>query len=123
MRLLARLLAVLLLCMLQALAAALHSLPPPPALAAIRRPRRLGVPLINVLYKDVPYAGLLALPLIIYHALQVMRRLVWVTKWQRQRHCAPPLSSRSQNSPRRRPLHCGAVLQGCIARCVPRGCL
>lgn len=32
----------------------------------------LGVPLINVMYKQVPYAGLLAMPLIIYHALQVL---------------------------------------------------
>ena len=32
----------------------------------------LGVPMINVLYKDNPSAGLLALPLIIYHALQVL---------------------------------------------------
>jgi len=32
----------------------------------------LGVPLINVMYKQVPYAGVLAMPLIIYHALQVL---------------------------------------------------
>jgi hypothetical protein len=32
----------------------------------------MGVPLISVMYKQVPYAGLLALPLIVYHALQVL---------------------------------------------------
>ena len=32
----------------------------------------MGVPLISVMYKEVPYAGLLALPLIVYHALQVL---------------------------------------------------
>ncbi|KAF8059141.1 RCH1 [Scenedesmus sp. PABB004] len=32
----------------------------------------LGVPLINVMYGNVPTAGLLAMPLIIYHALQVL---------------------------------------------------
>jgi sodium/bile acid cotransporter 7 len=64
---------------------------PPPPLTALRRLLRLsradvvavvicgstktvalGVPLINVMYKQVPYAGLLAMPLIIYHALQVL---------------------------------------------------
>jgi sodium/bile acid cotransporter 7 len=64
---------------------------PPPPLAAARKLLRLGrpdvvavvicgstktvamgVPLISVMYKDVPYAGLLALPLIVYHALQVL---------------------------------------------------
>ncbi|WIA18481.1 hypothetical protein OEZ85_009936 [Tetradesmus obliquus] len=35
----------------------------------------LGVPLINVMYKDVPYAGILAMPLIIYHALQSVQRV------------------------------------------------
>jgi sodium/bile acid cotransporter 7 len=64
---------------------------PPPPLTALRRVLRfsradvvaivicgstktvaLGVPLINVMYKQVPYAGLLAMPLIIYHALQVL---------------------------------------------------
>jgi predicted Na+-dependent transporter len=64
---------------------------PPPPLTALRRLMRLsradvvaivicgstktvalGVPLINVMYKQVPYAGLLAMPLIIYHALQVL---------------------------------------------------
>lgn len=64
---------------------------PPPPLQALRRILRLskpdavavvicgstktvamGVPLISVMYKQVPYAGLLALPLIGYHALQVL---------------------------------------------------
>ncbi|KAF6262357.1 SBF-like CPA transporter family-domain-containing protein [Scenedesmus sp. NREL 46B-D3] len=64
---------------------------PPPPVTALRRVLRLsradvvavvicgstktvalGVPLINVMYKQVPYAGLLAMPLIIYHALQVL---------------------------------------------------
>lgn len=64
---------------------------PPPPLDAARRALRLaprdavsvvicgsmktvamGVPLISVMYKAVPYAGLLALPLILYHALQVL---------------------------------------------------
>jgi sodium/bile acid cotransporter 7 len=64
---------------------------PPPPLQALRRVLRLrrpdavavvicgstktvamGVPLISVMYKQVPYAGLLALPLIVYHALQVL---------------------------------------------------
>jgi predicted Na+-dependent transporter len=60
---------------------------PPRPLARLRLPRRdvvavvicgatktvaMGVPLITVMYKDVPHAGLLALPLIVYHALQVL---------------------------------------------------
>lgn len=64
---------------------------PPPPLQALRRVLRLrrpdavavvicgstktvamGVPLISVMYKEVPYVGLLALPLIVYHALQVL---------------------------------------------------
>lgn len=64
---------------------------PPPPLQALRRVLRLrrpdavavvicgstktvamGVPLISVMYKQVPHAGLLALPLIVYHALQVL---------------------------------------------------
>lgn len=64
---------------------------PPPPLQALRKLMRLtrpdavavvicgstktvamGVPLISVMYKQVPYAGLLALPLIVYHALQVL---------------------------------------------------
>lgn len=64
---------------------------PPPPLQALRRVTGLrkpdavavvicgstktvamGVPLISVMYEQVPYAGLLALPLIIYHALQVL---------------------------------------------------
>lgn len=64
---------------------------PPPPLHGLRRMLRLGkpdvvaviicgstktvamgVPLISVMYKQVPYAGLLALPLIVYHALQVL---------------------------------------------------
>lgn len=32
----------------------------------------LGVPLISTMYGKVPYAGLLAAPLIIYHALQIL---------------------------------------------------
>lgn len=64
---------------------------PPPPLSAARRALRLsppdavsvvicgcmktvamGVPLISVMYEKVPYAGLLAMPLIVYHALQVL---------------------------------------------------
>lgn len=50
----------------------------------------MGVPLISVMYKEVPYAGLLALPLIVYHALQVLLGGLLLNPLRRWCLAAPP---------------------------------
>lgn len=90
---------------------------PPPPLQALRNVLRLnkpdavavvicgstktvamGVPLISVMYKQVPYAGLLALPLIVYHALQVLLGGLMLDPLKKWCLAAPPESKAARDA-------------------------